>query len=805
VPGPGDGPELRIELRRSGGGAGSVSGDAEVTLTREVPCRQMRFEAGDYEAHLHHLGGPQTGAVHVFAQPRYAPMDADAPLGSLLQRMAGGAAVKSAAGSASVARKDTGACALIDTIALRDNATGTYFRTTLPGRFADYFEMYRVSAAGLIAAPQDTVPTADSMLSVHACGDAPDGVLKFANQHGVFLQSRCGYPMFSATSIDDATAYRPVWTPAFKRLDLINDENNALLTGVARSAGRVINGSSPQNADAQPGLGTCGAMPADLVDPQVWPIEWKGYDTTHFTLGYDHRAKKSTIATGAPIPAYGFYPGTSEGLAPSDGPMTMVAEFAYRPMGTVLSLAPVIGPIRISTSPGTTNKTVLLARDMTYYHSGDVNRTDFTYPPAVIDATGGFQPTRQEALVFSVGSCVNCDLTGLDLSGRTMASIDLSDARIDGATFKDAQFAFLKLDRAQVTGTDFTHATFVSVSAVGASFSGGVAGGQAVNTVFDGTRLGDPVNFRSQFAGARFIGPNVTLANLDLSHAHWSGVTLTGVTLERVVLDGIDLSGARITHVATVGGSMVGATFARAVVDTFTIDSALARGVDFSNATLTGLSLIGADLTGAKFTSAALTTTTFDGAFVVGTDFTKTTWSGGSFQNVQAYSSGTPDTTTSFAGCTIASGSFENALFMESVFDQCHLQGGSFGGSNFVAASFNGVTNVADGTGSALSFAGAVMLGTKFPSATFDRVSLLDAVFSTGPGSIVVTAVTVPAGATSPAQSAGLSYHYRASVLPASTTTLTTCPNGHLGPCTGSAWLPRTPPISTGTPDPNSF
>ena len=88
------------------------------------------------------------------------------------------------------------------------------------------------------------------------------------------------------------------------------------------------------------------------------------------------------------------------------------------------------------------------------------------------------------------------------------------------------------LDRAQVTGTDFTHATFVSVSAVGASFSGGVAGGQAVNTVFDGTRLGDPVNFRSQFAGARFIGPNVTLANLDLSHAHWSGVTLTGVTLE---------------------------------------------------------------------------------------------------------------------------------------------------------------------------------------------------------------------------------------------------------------------------------
>jgi hypothetical protein len=347
---PGDGAELRIELRRSGsgngggsaaGGSGVGSGDAEVTLTREVPCRQMRFEAGDYEAHLHHLGGPQTGAVHVFAQPRYAPMDADAPLGSLLQRSAGDAAVKSAARSASVARKDTGACALIDTIALRNNATGTYFRTTLPARFADYFEMYRVSAAGLIAAPEDTAPTADSMLSVYSCGDAPDGVLKFANQHGVFLQSRCGYPMFSATSIDDATAYRPVWTPAFKRLDLINDANDALLTGVARSAGRVINGSSPQNADAQP-----GSAPVPRCRPTS-PIRRCGRSSGRATTprtsrwGTTSARRRRRSRRVRPFRPTGSTRGTSEGLAPSDGPMTMVAEFAYRPMGTVLSLAPV--------------------------------------------------------------------------------------------------------------------------------------------------------------------------------------------------------------------------------------------------------------------------------------------------------------------------------------------------------------------------------------------------------------------------------------------------------------------------------
>ena len=802
---PGDGPDLRIELRRSGG-----TGEAEVTLTRDVPCRQMRFEAGDYEAHLHHLGGAQTGkAVHVFAQPRYEAIGTGSPLGRLLQRSADAAVAKARAPASdavrAVARKAAAACTAIDTTALRNNATGTYFRSSLPARYADYFEMYRVSAAGLIAPAGETSPTADGLMTVYACGDAPDGVLKFANADGAFLQSRCGYPLFSATRIEDATGYRPVWNATWKRLDLINDDNDALLTGIERSAGRVIGGTSTLNADAQPGLGTCAAMPADLSDPQVTPIVWKGYESTYFNVMSDLRARHTTIADGAPVASSGVAPGTWETVAAPQA-MTMVAEFAYRPVGTTLLLVPqaMLMPRVVGPSPKPV-KTQLIARDLTYYHADETHRQAFTYPPAVLDAKGGFLPTQQASLVFSVGSCVNCDLTGLDLSGRTMGAIDLSDARIDGATFKGARIASLKLDRARVTGTDFTNAVFTFVSAAGATFAGGAVGTQTTKTVFDGTVLGDRTNFPSQFQGARFTGPDVTLANLDLGNAHWQNVTLSGVVLENVVLDGARMSGATIAHVSTSGGSMVGALFDRATIDTFVVDSARARGVDFSGATLTSLSLVGADLSGARFAGATLTASTFDAAFAVGADFSATTWYGGSFQNVQAYSGGTPQTTTTFAGCTIVSGAFDNALFMESVFDGCRLHGGSFGGSNFVAASLNGVVNVADASGSVLSFAGAALQGAKLGSATLDRVSLLDALISTGTGSTTVTVMTVPSGPSTSGQTAPYVYNYGSTVLPASTTALTICPSGHPGPCTGTAWQARAAPVSTGPQDPNAF
>ncbi|MFM9917920.1 MAG: pentapeptide repeat-containing protein, partial [Rhizobacter sp.] len=772
-----------VEIHASGSNAPALA-----VINAANPCQTVQFDKGDYEAVVQHSGTGATDEVtHVFAHAGFVPTSNESVLGQWLMQnnVAQAAADRGTAGRVQKLDAYTPACTRIETIALQDKNTNSYLQTTEMARTVATFELQGTSQTGLTNSTKLKQPTGDTLIDVYACGNK---YLKFQALGGLYLKSQCGYPLFSATTLDDATSYEYNWDSAHRRLDLINHETGKLLKMTDRSSGRVVDMKWFKNLTGA-GIGTCSSYPTNLMtwsDPIIWA-------TTNTDLGGKLPHPKPLIYRDWP---------TINGDFIHHSKSMMVTEFTYKILGQFELASANYHYVRQNGL--TTSVLVFFTEIFNIFGSGPDSLTEHIYPTDV-DVTGGFVPNHQEVLVFSFGNCQGCDLTGLDLSNRTFSfGLDLTGSVLTGANFTNAKVLGARFDNAIISGTDFTNADFSAASFEGAQILAYTDDqGTRTATTFDHTILQSPGYAKSNFQGVTIS--NAVFKNLDLTGALWTQATVTNSSFDAVTFDGADLSHSTLSNNTHTGGSFVGTVFDNSTLTGVNLVVAQARNSSFKSSILSGFRVSDADFTNANFNGSTITGSSFNYVFAVGADFSSTTWTNSSFDYVQAYSDGA--TVTHFDGCTVVSGSFSNSLFMQSSFNNCKFQGGSFSTSQFVASTFKGATSSSDSTQSQLSFDKALLAGADFSGATFNAGDLTNAIISTKAGSVDLVIQTSPyVSDTSPGASITRSYNYAATLKPASTGTNTTCPNSQPGPCvTDAAWKPLNPPVYAGHEDPNSW
>lgn len=200
------------------------------------------------------------------------------------------------------------------------------------------------------------------------------------------------------------------------------------------------------------------------------------------------------------------------------------------------------------------------------------------------------------------------NLQKLDLSGTSLAGIDLSEALVSRADFSGADLTGARLDKTVAEGTNFS-----------------------------GARLKQATISRSMLNGSVFKKADLTAARAAgnmLVGANFSGARLNGADLSRSLLQDADFTGADLSGAVAAPGYFINADFTGAAVNRATLDRSL-----FKDATLAGVpmkashqqktiyvggSAVGADLSGSDLHNMRIVQgADFDDADFSGCDLTK--------------------------------------------------------------------------------------------------------------------------------------------------------------------------------------
>ena len=184
------------------------------------------------------------------------------------------------------------------------------------------------------------------------------------------------------------------------------------------------------------------------------------------------------------------------------------------------------------------------------------------------------------ALLKTSGSCVFCDLTQGNFSGKDLKGVDLRYAILTGANLNNVNLSKANLNNVNLSNLNLSNANLSHVNLSNFNLS---------NTNLSHANLSN-TNLS-----------NANLSNTNLSHANLNGVTLHKINLSGVNLDGVDLSGiylygADLRNTVLTGTILTYANLAESNLD----------GVDLSNNDLTGVNLSGVDLSNTVLTGTIL-------------------------------------------------------------------------------------------------------------------------------------------------------------------------------------------------------
>lgn len=168
------------------------------------------------------------------------------------------------------------------------------------------------------------------------------------------------------------------------------------------------------------------------------------------------------------------------------------------------------------------------------------------------------------------GSCVDCSLTGRNMSGWNVSNARYQGADLTAAILHRAQGHGANFDEAQATGADLRLGDFT-----GASFE---------DAILVGARLQHAVFNSGKMAGTVLTGAN-------LSDGKFIGTTLTGAHLQSATVHNTDFSAATLAEANLVGADLTGSVFDNAVL---------------TNANLTGATITDSSFKDVRFSGAVL-------------------------------------------------------------------------------------------------------------------------------------------------------------------------------------------------------
>lgn len=244
--------------------------------------------------------------------------------------------------------------------------------------------------------------------------------------------------------------------------------------------------------------------------------------------------------------------------------------------------------------------------------------TFFASPgPGALATFGQAAITPSLAVIRSSNSAVNCDLTGVNLTGAVLSGVNCTQARFDRAILAGVNLSGATLTGASFAGLDLTAITWgKDISADGADFSHTTGAGLTMPSTGTGGK-------RTSFDNAMFTGADWSrcdLTNASLHNAFVTGATFSGAALSGAYLFG--LQGGKSND-----ATMPGVDLSYAYMPDANLQGANLNGANLSRAQIyianTGASLLNADLTDADFSGADLTGATFGGpgTAIAGTNF----------------------------------------------------------------------------------------------------------------------------------------------------------------------------------------
>jgi uncharacterized protein YjbI with pentapeptide repeats len=321
-------------------------------------------------------------------------------------------------------------------------------------------------------------------------------------------------------------------------------------------------------------------------------------------------------------------------------------------------------------------------------------------------------------------------------SGATIDGVSFAEASLAGATFTGATPAAFS-NNVDFGGADVQLADFSQTSLV----SGKVKANRP--------KFGTTVDTRTKLAGANI---DTSLLGNDWSYLNCEGATFIfaagfGVDFKAnfAILSRCNFSGKKLVKAEFKSALLQGASFGKCNLD----------GAKFHQAILSS----SAGITSADFTGSILTLADFQDADLTGVSFAST--------NLQQ---------AVFTNSLLVQTDFSNAYAPQVDFEKIRdrqMQGVSFVGACLVSAKFK--ETMLSASGRPPSFAGALLMGTEFKSASLADAVLTDAKLSRAPGKLKVTLKSLDTD----------ELNYQATELPPSITgRATKCPNGSPGPCT---------------------
>jgi uncharacterized protein YjbI with pentapeptide repeats len=231
------------------------------------------------------------------------------------------------------------------------------------------------------------------------------------------------------------------------------------------------------------------------------------------------------------------------------------------------------------------------------------------------------------------------ELFAIDLGGKTLTGVDLSNANLEKADLTGADLSEANLLKANLAGVDGSGMKLVNALALRSRFKeawldgADLSGADLTNADFADANLERSAGAAVKLAQARLRGVKATGArwpDADLSEAKMQAAVFVGADLRRADFTEAVLADADLTDANLDGAVGINAKFQNTKLVRARLGAARLTGATFTGADLTGAhlaaadlsraNLAGANLTGANLHGAVLADANLEGATLTGAD-----------------------------------------------------------------------------------------------------------------------------------------------------------------------------------------
>jgi uncharacterized protein YjbI with pentapeptide repeats len=449
----------------------------------------------------------------------------------------------------------------------------------------------------------------------------------------------------------------------------------------------------------------------------------------------------------------------------------------------------------------------------------------------------------------TVKSINNADFSSSDLSYSNWNNTNISNSKFQNVNFTGAKFTNHTFDSCNFNRTDFTKAVFSNskfvynstikaenlfynacpkfeymdlTSSDGTSlgldsyFAVGTGSGynaeqwwstqssrcrtsiaysKLTQNLFQDKRLWQFVDARGvDFSNMNFDGAYFTGSNL--SNAIFKNASLKGAVFVKAILTGADLTGADLTGAHMEGAVLSGADLYKIK----TLSNAYLSGIVLDKPNFSDLDMSGAQMQARSYTN--WDGHTFDkflpasviGAYMYNTKLNSANLSGAYFQNVSWYGTGATGEKATMEGTH-----FEKADMPGLNLKQAHLKHANFTDAVLVNADLS-TSNSTDYSFEDTTFYQANLRGANLSGANLNKAILYSAYIYAGSDSLTTTLEILDDPTRVPNQYKYYAVSYHATMPPASTDGIVTCPNGvvsasgNCGDISSDYWKACTPP-----------